>query len=98
MPHKFMFFTMRSKFFRLIISGILFIHLPLVLPAQQNDAGLWGSINLEKKLTKKWSLHFSEELRLNENFSELGTAYTELTGEYRINKILSVSGGYRFIQ
>jgi hypothetical protein len=65
--------------------------------AQVNDAGLWTSVNLEKKLSRKVSLHFTEELRFNENISELGMFFSELTGEYRFSKVLSVSGGYRFI-
>lgn len=94
---RFMFFIMKNKLhFLLVFFSVLFF-IPLVLQAQVNDAGLWTSISLEKKLTKKWSLHFSEELRFNENISELGTAYSELTGEFRLNKILSISAGYRFI-
>ncbi len=65
--------------------------------AQVNDAGLWASINIEKKFTNKISVHVSVESRFNENFSELGTFYPELTGEYKYNKIFSLSGGYRFI-
>ena len=66
--------------------------------AQVNDAGIWASINLEKKFSKKVSIHFSEELRFNENISELGVFFSEFTGEYQFNKMFSLSGGYRFIQ
>ncbi len=96
MLHNSRYFIMNSRqyLFILLLAGVLFS--PRAV-AQVNDAGLWGSINIEKKFTRKFSLHFSEELRLNENFSELGTIYSELTGEYKFSKTFSLSGGYRFI-
>lgn len=93
-----MYFIM-SKFFRTnFLFGLIFLFAPFAGMAQVNDAGLWASVNVEKKFTNKISMHINLESRLNENFSELGTFYTELIGEYKYNKIFSVSGGYRFIQ
>ncbi len=95
MPHKSMFFiTNRNWIALFMLSGFLITG---SVSAQVNDAGLWASINLEKKITRKVSIHFTEELRFNENISELGMFFSELTGEYRFSKLLSVSGGYRFI-
>ena len=66
--------------------------------AQVNDAGLWTSVTIEKKVFSKFSLALNQELRFNENISELGTAFTELGGNYRIRKFLSIGASYRFIQ
>jgi hypothetical protein len=66
--------------------------------AQVNDAGLWVSLNLEKRVTPAFSLHLSDELRLNENISEAGTHFTEFGGEHMIFKGLSGGVYYRFIQ
>lgn len=65
---------------------------------QVNDAGLWLSVSLEKKLTPGFSLHLDDELRLNENITEAGTHFTEFGGEYTILKGLSAGIYYRFTQ
>lgn len=68
--------------------------------AQVNDAGLWTSLNIEKKFSKRFALTLSQEFRLNENISELGTTFTELSVDVKIKGVkgLSLSPGYRFIQ
>lgn len=70
--------------------------LPLV--AQVNDAGMWIGIDLEKKLGSGLALQFSDEIRMNENISEVGTWLNELGLDYRINKVISASIAYRLIQ
>ncbi|MBL0072094.1 MAG: DUF2490 domain-containing protein [Bacteroidetes bacterium] len=65
--------------------------------AQVNDAGLWTSINLEKKITKKIAVDLSQEFRFNENISELGSFFTEISAQYKLHKNLSIGAGYRFI-
>src|SRR5688572_17033789 len=68
--------------------------------AQVNDAGLWASINVEKKLTQRLSIGLTEELRFNENISELSTIFTDLGVGYSFFKdeLLGVSANYRFIR
>lgn len=66
--------------------------------AQVNDAGLWTSIAIEKKITKKINIVASQEFRFNENVSELGTIFTELGPEFRIYKGFNAGISYRFIQ
>jgi len=75
---------------------IIFINLLSNTYSQVNDAGLWLSLNIEKKINKKWSLGISQEFRYNENITELGTILTEIGVNYRINKTIRVSGNYRF--
>jgi len=87
-----------SKRYIYYLCVLLFTLSTPVVMAQVNDAGLWASVNLEKKFTTKISIHFTEEFRFNENFSELGVFFSELTGEYQFSKMFAVSGGYRFIQ
>jgi hypothetical protein len=66
------------------------------LHAQVNDAQLWLSVNLEKKLTSALSLGFSEEIRLNENMTEAGTIYSDLGLSYRFRKRFKAGASYRF--
>ena len=91
-------FIMRSNIYKYFFFLFLSWLVSFNAEAQVNDAGLWTSINLEKRFSKKMSLHFSEELRFNENITELGAIFSEISGEYRFNKMFSVSAGYRFTQ
>ncbi len=63
-----------------------------------NDAGLWATFNLDKKLSKRYSLFLTEEYRLRENFSQTNLFYTDLGAEVRPAKFIKVSLAYRSIQ
>lgn len=66
--------------------------------AQVNDAGLWTSVTLEKKLTQRFSVTISEEARFVENISELGQYFTEAGLAYRFgkNEGIRLSTNYRY--
>ncbi len=64
----------------------------------EEDAGLWTTINVEKKLSSKTSLLLTEEFRLRENFSRINLFYTDVGVNYRPYKFLKVEFSYRFIQ
>jgi hypothetical protein len=72
----------------LIYAGSLF--------AQYNDACLWLNLSMEKKINKKISLEAGQEFRFNENYSELGTFFTELGATLKYNKHISFSVYYRY--
>jgi hypothetical protein len=61
-----------------------------------SDLGLWTSINLEGNISPKFSLFFSEEVRLNENISRLNLLFSNGGVEYKINKNIRVALAYRF--
>ena len=65
---------------------------------QTQDAGLWTSVNFEAKLVKSVSATVSEELRFNENITELGAALTDVGLNYKLNKHFQFSVNYRFTQ
>jgi hypothetical protein len=64
--------------------------------AQVNDAGLWMSVNLEKKITPVFSAAFSQELRMNENISEAGTIFSDIGLQYKYGKHLKFAAFYRY--
>jgi len=68
------------------------------LKAQVNDAGLWTSVSLEVKVVKKLKANVSQELRFNENITELGAAFTDIGLQYKVSKCWQISANYRFIQ
>lgn len=81
--------------------AIYFVSLNLISTisnAQYNDAGLWVGFNLEKKITRTTSLLFTQELRMSENISQVGTFFSDFGIARIINKYFSVSFAYRFIE
>jgi hypothetical protein len=88
---------MNRKIFFLIFICLLYFDIR-VCPAQVDDACLWTSVNIEKKITSKFSATLTEELRFNENISELGTAFTEIGANYKFYKFFSFGLSYRYIQ
>ncbi len=79
----------------LLLTAVLLF--PLISWGQTSDAGLWLSINIEKKITPLLSINFDQELRMNENITEAGTIFSDIGISYKINKYLRVSANYRFI-
>jgi hypothetical protein len=65
--------------------------------AQVNDAQMWLSANVEKKLTPALSLEFTGEMRMNENITEVGTLFSDLGFSYRFPKRFRLGASYRFM-
>lgn len=65
---------------------------------QYNDAGLWLSANLEKKVSPKLSVDLTPALRFNENITELDNAFLDGGVGYKLGKRLRVSANYRWAQ
>lgn len=63
--------------------------------AQVNDAGMWLTLSAEKKLNKKFKLGLTQEIRLRENYTMIGTILTDVSLTYKLNKSFAVSGNYR---
>jgi long-subunit fatty acid transport protein len=64
--------------------------------AQVNDAQLWMSAAVEKRLTPALSIEFQEEIRMVENMTEIGTIYSDLGISYRFMKKFKAGVAYRF--
>jgi hypothetical protein len=64
--------------------------------AQYNDARLWLSGNIKKSIGTNTSLHFSQGLRLIENYTRVGTVLSDFGIKYRIGEKWRVSAHYRF--
>lgn len=65
---------------------------------QNKDAQVWTSVSLEAKIVKKLTANVAQEVRFNENVTEVGTIYTDLGLDYKINKHFQVSLNYRFVE
>jgi hypothetical protein len=75
---------------------VFFLLAGFTLMAQVNDAQLWMSVNLEKKLTPAFSILFTQEARLNENMTEVGTIFSEPGVSYRFSRRFKAGMAYRF--
>ena len=66
--------------------------------AQYDDAGMWNTINIEKKLKNNFHLFLTEEFRLKENFSQINLFYTDVGFGYKPYNFLKVELAYRSIE
>ncbi|MCE3280475.1 MAG: hypothetical protein K0S44_2666 [Bacteroidetes bacterium] len=62
------------------------------------DFGIWATVNLEKKLSEKFSIMFTEEFRLRDNATRINLFYSDLGVEFRPAKIIKFALSYRNIQ
>lgn len=63
-----------------------------------NDAGLWLSLNIEKKLSKRLELSLTEAYRIKENYTQHNLFYTDLGIAYKPAGFMKVSLSYRNVQ
>jgi len=84
-----------SRILRRILLLLLLLT-SLHLHAQVKDAGLWMSVNVEKKITPAFSAAFSQELRMNENISEVGTIFSDIGLQYKAGKHLKFAAMNRY--
>ena len=86
--------------FKTVILLILFLSLMIVQFAfsQEQDAGLWLTASFEKKINKDFKATMSQEFRFKENYSQLGTYFTDIGLQYKISKSFNGSFNYRFIK
>jgi len=57
-----------------------------------------AKLECRKKITQKFSTQITQSFRLNENFSELGTSFSEIGVNYKVLKRFSIGATYRFSQ
>lgn len=63
-----------------------------------NDAGLWLSLNIEKKLSKRLELSLTEEYRIKENCTQHNLFYTDVGIAFKPVGFMKLSLSYRSVQ
>lgn len=76
---------------------LLLLIIPVLSFGQEKDFGIWLGVSVEKKLTKKIDLEFSGNIRSFNNSSQIDQEFLEAGLQYKLNKIVSIAGSYRFI-
>lgn len=84
----------KNLYFIIVITG--FLGFSTLLNAQVEDFQSWNSIGLSKKINKKISLSFEQEIRLSTNASFLKDYNTSIGGKYKFNKHFKLGGSYKF--
>jgi hypothetical protein len=85
---------------KLFIATLLLYFASISLISAQNneDAGMWNTISIEKKFKNKVSVFVKEEFRLKENFGRLNLFYTDVGIGYHPYNFLKVEIAYRTIE
>lgn len=65
--------------------------------AQSDDFGLWSEVNLEKKLSKKWSLDAGLEYRNRDNMKTADRWSFGANANYKLTDWLKLSAGYSLL-
>jgi hypothetical protein len=80
-----------------LLLALAWLGMPLALSAQSSDFQLWKGIVLQKSLIDgKLQFSLNEEVRLVNNASDVGNAFTDLSLHYKPIKAFSLGGGYRY--
>jgi hypothetical protein len=82
----------------IIITSFFLFSISFCYAQTENDAGLWTTFTVQKKITKKLALVIDQEFRLRENFQRINLFYTNLGVDYKVNKYFKLSPSYRAIQ
>jgi hypothetical protein len=88
----------KQFYFIMILIGVLFVKTSYAQTDDTSDLKSWNTIGIEYKLNKKWSFELEEQLRLDENISEISEYFTQLSAEYTLMKNLKIGGGLRFVR
>ena len=63
-----------------------------------SDLESWSSLGLKYEPNKKWSFELEEQLRLDENMSEISEYFTQLETKYALTKKFDLGLGIRYIR
>ena len=85
-------FSIKPFFF----AAIFLINVPLLF-AQSNDWGLWTSVDVDKKLSKKWDLNVTTQYRWKDNISVTDQIRGSVDASYRTGKYVKLAAGYEMI-
>lgn len=89
-------FLLYKPYFGFCCLLFLFLAASLQLSAQVNDAQLWTSFSVEKKLTPRLSASLETEARFVENMGETGKTTSSLSFSYKSSKMIRFAVSYRF--
>ena len=60
------------------------------------DFGMWGGVNIKKKLSKTLDLNLEQQLRFHTNSSKLDDYIIDFGSKYRMNKNFRLGANFRY--
>jgi hypothetical protein len=87
---------MKKHILIIFLATVVFICFHNLIKAQENDAELWSSIELKKKIGSKFKVSLKESLRFKENITRIKKGFAELGISYSINKFIATTLSYRY--
>lgn len=79
------------------LTAVLVASMSLPLSAQSDDFGMWGEVNVEKRLSKKWSIGGGLEYRSRDNLKTTDRWSVGVDAGYKITDWLKASAGYSLL-
>lgn len=80
---------------------ILYLFISNFLFSQQikvtRDFGIWGGVNIEKKLNKNFQINLEQQLRFYTNITKFDDYIIDLGGKYKMNKNFKLGANLRFV-
>ena len=86
----------KERIVLLILGSIGCLASPVVAQSR-DDRQVWGSVKVEKELTRRWRVAGEYQMRFEENASKLRGHYFSAEAGYRFFKFLEGEAEYRFI-
>ena len=80
-----------------ILTVVLMAAMSMPLFAQSDDFGIWGEVNVEKKLSDKWSLGAGVEYRSRDNVKTSDRWSFGIDASYKLTDWLKLSAGYSLL-
>lgn len=80
-----------------ILSVVLMAAMSMPLFAQSDDFGIWGEVNVEKKLSDKFSLGAGVEYRSRDNLKTSDRWSFGVDASYKLTNWLKLSAGYSLL-
>lgn len=80
-----------------IVTAVLMAAMSMPMLAQSDDFGLWGEMNVEKKLSKKWTVGGGLEYRSRDNVKTSDRISVGADVSYKLTDWLKASAGYSLL-
>lgn len=89
-----------NKFYDKLTIILILLFCSFLISAQnyRNDAQIWGYLSLEKKINKKFDLHFKLQGRITDNISQLGRGYSDIGIGFKPHKNIKLIADYVFTE
>lgn len=84
-----------ARILLVVFLGLFFVQQPC--SAQSDDFGMWTSVELEKKVNKKFSLGLEAEMRTRDDAGEMDRWSLGISGSYKFTKWLKAGAGYTLL-